>query len=142
MTTVLSYDIIKSYKKTRERKKVLAKLKGGNAVFLLKLEEVQQNVDFTKVERLLEQHVFSVEELGKKWYSLEDLCKYFEIKQEDYLDIMSELWHVDEQFEPYGDENLGWIVQKDELVLATNFEEVCVLIYYGASEEKRREVSF
>lgn len=121
---------------------MFVKFKGGNVVFLLKLEEVQQNVDFTKVERLLEQHVFSVEELGKKWYSLEDLCKYFEIKQEDYLDIMSELWHVDEQFEPYGDENLGWIVQKDELILATNFEEVCVLIYYGASEEKRREVSF
>ena len=121
---------------------MFVKLKGGNVVFLLKLEEVQQNVDFTKVERLLEQHVFSVEEFGKTWYSLEDLCKYFEIKQEDYLDIMSELWHVDEQFEPYGDENLGWIVQKDELILATNFEEVCVLIYYGASEEKRREVSF
>ena len=73
-------------------------------MFLLKLEEVQQNVDFTKVEQLLEQHVFSVEELGKQWYSLEDLCGYFEIKQDDYLDIMSELWHVDEQFESYGDE--------------------------------------
>lgn len=111
-------------------------------MFLLKLEEVQQNVDFTKVEQLLEQHVFSVEELGKQWYSLEDLCGYFEIKQDDYLDIMSELWHVDEQFESYGDENLGWIVQNGELILATNFEEVCVLIYYGASEEKRKEVSF
>lgn len=41
------------------------KFKGGNIVFLLKLEEVQQNIDFTKVERLLEQHVFSVEEIGK-----------------------------------------------------------------------------
>ena len=49
---------------------MFAKLKGGNVMFLLKLEEVQQNVDFTKLERLLEQHVFSVEELGKTWYSL------------------------------------------------------------------------
>ena len=78
MTTVLSYDIIKSYKKTRERKKVFVKLKGGNVVFLLKLEEVQQNIDFTKVERLLEQHVFTVEEFGKTWYSFEDLCKEIE----------------------------------------------------------------
>lgn len=111
-------------------------------MFLLDLEKVQNNIDFNKVEKKLKSYVYSVEELGKKWYSLEDLCKYFEIKQEDYLDIMSELWHVDEQFEPYGDENLGWIVQNNELILATNFEEVCVLIYYGASDKRRKEVSF
>ena len=111
-------------------------------MFLMKLEDIQQNVDPAKVEWLLEQYVYSVEELGKNWYSLEDLCKYFEIDQEDYLDIMSELWNVNEFFEPYGDENLGWIVENGTLVLATNFEEVCALIYYGASEEKRKEVAF
>lgn len=111
-------------------------------MFVLDLEEVQGNIDFSKAEKKLNAHVYSVEEFGKKWYSLEDLCKYFEIEQEDYLDIMSDLWHVDEQFRPYADENLGWIVENGELVLATNFEEVCVLIYYGASDKRRKEVLF
>lgn len=109
-------------------------------MYLLNPNEVPENVDYSKVKSILNIHVYSVQEAGKDWYSLEDLCKYFDIKQDDYLDIMSELWHVDDCFVPYDDENLGWIIQNGTLVLATNFDEVCALIWYGASEEKKNEV--